>query len=207
LKGCGHERAQCPHLGLRPLLRLPARVGQATPSPWAGFASIPVMAGHVHTTNRGNNHVRLPRFSGGELPVARGVGVDGRRCGLGCQRGPVGGLVLVGAAPAEPPLEAVGVVQPSMKRNSARSASSRVRKLACGVGGGGRDGRREGPDGGSELARMHPFGPRVWGPHDGESGPGLLSQVSGRVAGSCETRARPVLAFSGAGAASSWDRM
>jgi hypothetical protein len=24
---------------------------------------------------------------------------------------------------------------------------------------------------------MHPFGPRVWGPHDGESGPGLLSQA------------------------------
>jgi len=37
---------------------------------------------------------------------------------------------------------------------------------------------REGPDSVSELARMHPFGPRrAGGPHDGESGPGLLSQA------------------------------
>jgi hypothetical protein len=40
---------------------------------------------------------------------------------------------------------------------------------------------------------MHPFGPRVWGRHDGESGPGLLSQVNGRVrvAGSCENASAP----------------
>jgi hypothetical protein len=38
---------------------------------------------------------------------------------------------------------------------------------------------------------MHPFGPRMWGPHDGESGPGLLSQVNGRIAGSCENASAP----------------
>ena len=37
---------------------------------------------------------------------------------------------------------------------------------------------REGLDLVSELACVHPFGPRGVGPHDGESGPGLLSQVS-----------------------------
>jgi hypothetical protein len=32
---------------------------------------------------------------------------------------------------------------------------------------------------------MHPFGPRVWGPHDGWVRAGLRSQVNGRVAGAC----------------------
>ena len=38
---------------------------------------------------------------------------------------------------------------------------------------------------------MHPFGPRMWGPHDGKSGPGLLSQVNGRVTGSCKNASAP----------------
>jgi hypothetical protein len=42
----------------------------------------------------------------------------------------------------------------------------------------------------SWLACTH-SGPRDRGPHDGESGPGLLSQVSGRVAGSCENASAP----------------
>jgi hypothetical protein len=65
--------------------------------------------------------------------------------------------------------------------------------------------RRPGRRRGEGLACTH-SGPRVWGPHDGESGPGLRSQVNGGVAGACETRARPVMAFSG-GAASSCLRM
>src|SRR6266508_22680 len=51
-----------------------------------------------------------PGFPEGGLPVARGVGMDGRRCGLGCESGPVGGLVLVGAAPAKGLLDAGWVV-------------------------------------------------------------------------------------------------
>jgi len=53
---------------------------------------------------------------------------------------------------------------------------------------------------------MHPFGPRA-GSHDGGVRAGLLSQLNGRVAGSCKDASAPGLAFSGAGAASSWVRI
>src|SRR5215218_579352 len=50
----------------------------------------------------------------------------------------------------------------------------------------------EGPDEGAELARMHPFGPRGCGVRmTVESGPGLLSQLNGRVAGSCKNASAP----------------
>jgi len=54
---------------------------------------------------------------------------------------------------------------------------------------------------------MHPFGPRGWGPHDGEVR--TRAAQSGRAAvlqAHAETRARPVPAFSG-GSAFSSDRM
>jgi hypothetical protein len=45
------------------------------------------------------------------------------------------------------------------------------------------------------------------GSHDGGVRAGLLSQLIGRVAGSCKDASAPGLAFSGAGAASSWVRI
>jgi hypothetical protein len=50
----------------------------------------------------------------------------------------------------------------------------------------------EGLDEVAELPRMHPFGPRGGGVRmTVESGPGLLSQLNGRVAGSCKDASAP----------------
>ena len=51
--------------------------------------------------------------------------------------------------------------------------------------------RREGPDDVAEKDSHAPIRAPGVGPHDGESGPGLLSQVNGRVAGSCENASAP----------------
>src|SRR5512132_3361649 len=63
----------------------------------------------------------------------------------------------------------------------------------------------EGPDGGSELAHMHPFGPEGGVRMTMSPDPGCSVRPGGRIAAHAETRARPVPAFSGAG--SSWMRM
>ena len=75
--------------------------------------------------------------------------------------------------------------------------------LACGVTSGASSaGKRAGTTSRSWLACTHS------GPGGGvrmtvKSGPGLLSQLNGRVAGSCKTRAHPVVTFSDAFWASS----
>jgi hypothetical protein len=53
---------------------------------------------------------------------------------------------------------------------------------------------------------MHPFGPKQ-GPHDGESGPGCSVRSTAVLQAHAKTRARPVLAFSGIEASSSWVRI
>jgi hypothetical protein len=54
----------------------------------------------------------------------------------------------------------------------------------------------EGPDDVAELAPMPPLGPRGWVRMTVESGPGLLSQLNGCVAGACKDASAPGLAFS-----------
>jgi hypothetical protein len=65
---------------------------------------------------------------------------------------------------------------------------------------------REGPDDAVEMVSHAPIRALVLGPHDGESGPGLLSQVNGRVAGSCGNASAPGDGLLGADAGSSWMR-
>ena len=65
----------------------------------------------------------------------------------------------------------------------------------------------EGPDYCSELARMHPFGAWCGVRMTVSPDPGCSVRSTAVLQAHAETRARPVLAFSGVDASCSWDRM